>query len=400
MASTSIPFKTTETSSQCPLASTWDSVAPTAISSAGFLASKFPKFGHNGSAEYIRWAKKKIGKIDVSRRISNGISVFGPVINSLVIINHNSIGPQVWIAGGYANALLDPIMHSEKQMKSRKLGVNYSPPSDIDMYIVGGDEQARLAQLGGILTYFQWRKSFCVKSRFAVTISLSASDRAMWGVESVQIVLVSTDSIDKILSDYDIDCCAVAVTIDRAEKSSRWEIKAVALPRAIAAMKSRVNVYNPALLTWSYAKRICKYISRGYDFYVPPEYEVEHLLKLPFLVDTQNTFLLMLFKGPFCNEMRGPSACYCKEEEMVASNELLACTSYKAAKILYDKNHDHYKYPITLSESVDEIMKDVKFEFSPEAMTEEASKGVPSDQWPSLRSEKKEKEKEKEVTVN
>jgi hypothetical protein len=152
--------------------------------------------------------------------------------------------------------------------KAEKCNIHYNAPKDIDLYIVGdGTVEEKIAMLEKIMAKIEGLVSYYARNQYAVSAILNQKGREVMGVSLIQIITTKSSTISNVLNWFDIDCCAIALTTE-----TYGEPMVVAEPRCIKAFRSRANVHREHLITKSYATRLGKYMTRGYDYLVPSTY--------------------------------------------------------------------------------------------------------------------------------
>lgn len=136
------------------------------------------------------------------------------------------------------------------------------PNADIDLFIYGLDEKAAQDKLIAILTHLQrtiirthgiQHDVFFVKTQNTVTVTCSAVTRP------IQVILRLYESKEAVLNGFDIDCCCVGYD----------GTNTLITPRAITAIRRRVNRIDLNLRGECYESRLLKYVERGFAIEIP-----------------------------------------------------------------------------------------------------------------------------------
>jgi hypothetical protein len=264
------------------------------VDEAAFVASQHPSFGEGqrfampyDSArcrhvrrpkKYLNWAKKKMASMsptEIWEEIDYNIRSVTWGIRTILKLHTKNLS--VWAAGGDVNHLLDPIAFEKRAKKAGRYNICYDTPKDVDLYIVGeGTAEERIAVLKAIVSMIgpsNCRPAYYTRNQYAVSATLFEPGREVIGVRLVNIVTTKASTINDILKWFDIDCSAIALSANEYNEPT-----VVAEPRCIKALRTRMNVHREHLITNSYATRLGKYMTRGYDYLVPSTYDVREAL--------------------------------------------------------------------------------------------------------------------------
>lgn len=127
---------------------------------------------------------------------------------------------------------------------------------DIDLFICGLSPDQATQKAKEIMEYFQrtgGNNPLFIRTKNCITIITGE------GKKQVQIVLRCYQNPVEVLMGFDIDCCSVA--FDGSD--------VVAIPRAIRALKYRVNIVDSSRQSTTYRLRMVKYAKRGFAVGVP-----------------------------------------------------------------------------------------------------------------------------------
>lgn len=181
--------------------------------------------------------------------------------------------PGLRVAGGAAAAAY---MHTT-------LGTQPGSFGDVDVYALGNLEE-KMQTASRLISYL--KPHTITRTPFALTMHTNPDmdDRVLKFVEmgdasswrrfrtcsgKVQLILDPSETMEDVLSSYDLDCCCVYTDGRSYTETERFR----------AARNSRKNVYRPEFATPSYAYRVAKYFCRGFDIVGAPESFIEAVLK-------------------------------------------------------------------------------------------------------------------------
>lgn len=131
-------------------------------------------------------------------------------------------------------------------------------PSDVDLFIYGLDSAGATRKVTSMLEWVEERARQTghaprvFRSQHALTI-------CQRGKANIQVILRLYRSPTEVLAGFDLDCCCVAYDGRRV----------LALPRALSAIRTSVNLADPSRRSLSYEARLHKYAGRGFAVGVP-----------------------------------------------------------------------------------------------------------------------------------
>jgi hypothetical protein len=151
--------------------------------------------------------------------------------------------------------------------------VNISGKRDIDVFLCyqGKYSEAVAKELEDLIVDLAKNASIVAMSKAGATLVCSLdmvqlrtdnNDGFVFVPRKIQFLLAKDRTPDELINSFDIDCCA-----------AYYDGKSIfAVPRAIRAWQTRVNIFSPRAITVNYEGRALKYFRLGYDFCFPAKY--------------------------------------------------------------------------------------------------------------------------------